>query len=151
MNILVSACLLGVNCRYDGQGQYHPSLQAHFNTHTFIPVCPEQLGGLPTPRVPAERQGNLIMTKDGQDVTAAFQKGAEEALRLAKLYHCSLAILKERSPSCGAQQIYDGSFEGHLISGTGVTAELLVSHGIKVIGESEIDAYFNTLDTSTSC
>lgn len=142
MNILVSACLLGVNCRYDGKGQLASSLLPLLKTHTLIPVCPEQLGGLQTPRPPAERQGNLVYTKVGTDVTPAFVKGAAETLKLAKLYNCELAILKERSPSCGAKQIYDGSFSGNLIDGIGVTAQLLVAHGISVIGESEITNYF---------
>ncbi len=142
MNILVSACLLGVNCRYDGKGQLAHALLPLLKEHTLIPICPEQLGGLQTPRPPAERQGKVITTKDGQDVTMSFTKGAEETLKLAQLYHCKLAILKERSPSCGAKQIYDGSFSGTLIDGSGVTAKLLMAHGISVIGESEINNYF---------
>nr|WP_302597348.1 DUF523 domain-containing protein [uncultured Cellulosilyticum sp.] len=143
MNILVSACLLGVNCRYDGTGQLTEPLLSLLNEHTLIPVCPEQLGGLQTPRPPSELKNNLVVTKAGQDVTTAFKKGAEETLKLAQLYHCNLAILKERSPSCGAKQIYDGSFSAHLIKGMGVTASLLMAHGIQVIGESEITNFFN--------
>ena len=142
MNILVSACLLGVNCRYDGKSQFATDLQPLFETHNLIPVCPEQLGGLTTPRVPAERQGERIVTQDGQNVTGAFTRGAQEALKLAKMYHCTLAILKERSPSCGNQQIYDGSFSGTLTEGAGVTAKLLMANGITVIGESQIASYF---------
>lgn len=145
MNILISACLLGVNCRYDGKGQLFTPLLPLLKEHTLIPICPEQLGGLPTPRVPAERIQDKVMTKSGQDVTAAFTKGAEEALKLAKLYNCDLAILKERSPSCGAKQIYDGSFTGKLVEGMGVTATLLTQNGIPVIGESEISTYFSNL------
>lgn len=143
MNILVSACLLGVNCRYDGKGQMAPPLLPLLAEHTLIPICPEQLGGLPTPRIPAERINTQVFTKLGQDVTAAFTKGAEETLKLAQLYHCELAILKERSPSCGAKQIYDGNFSGQLIDGMGVTAELLIQNNIPVIGESEINSYFS--------
>lgn len=142
MNILVSACLLGVNCRYNGTGQLSKSLLALLDEHTLIPVCPEQLGGLQTPRPPAELKAHLVLTKSGLDVTSAFEKGAEETLKLAKLYHCDLAILKERSPSCGAKEIYDGSFSGQLIAGSGITATLLIAHSIQVIGESEISHYF---------
>lgn len=143
MNILVSACLLGVNCRYDGRSQFATPLLPLLKTHTLIPICPEQLGGLPTPRIPAERIDEQIFTKSGQNVTSQFIQGAEETLKLAQLYNCKLAILKERSPSCGAKQIYDGSFSGKLINGMGVTAALLIENGIKVIGESEITTYFS--------
>lgn len=142
MNILVSACLLGVNCRYDGTGKLFEPLRSLLEEHTLIPVCPEQLGGLQTPRPPAELKGHCLLTKSGIDVTSAFKKGAEETLKLARLYHCNLAILKERSPSCGAKQIYDGSFSGQLIEGSGITASLLMAHGIEVIGESEVSHYF---------
>lgn len=148
MNILVSACLLGVNCRYDGQGKLHEALLSLLKEHQLIPVCPEQLGGLQTPRPPAEIQGDFVRTQAGTDVTAHFQKGANETLKLAKLYNCQLAILKERSPSCGAKQIYDGSFSGHLTPGKGITAELLIQHGITVIGESEITTYFSNQKAS---
>lgn len=144
MNILVSACLLGTNCRYDGTGHLDPNLLSLLEKHTLIPICPEQLGGLPTPRPPAECQGNLVVTKAGVDVTTQFIKGAEETLKLAQLYHCDLAILKERSPSCGSKQIYDGHFSGSLINGAGATAKLLMAHGINVIGESEVKHYFES-------
>lgn len=138
MNILVSACLLGVNCRYDGTGVLIEELVDAFAKHHIIPVCPEQLGGLMTPRTPAERVGDRILTKTGEDVTEEYTRGAEEVLKLAKLYDCKLAILKERSPSCGYGRIYDGTFSGKMVDGEGITAEFLVKNGIKVIGESEI-------------
>ncbi|MFR4440281.1 MAG: DUF523 domain-containing protein, partial [Hungatella sp.] len=100
--------------------------------------CPEQLGGMATPRLPAERQGDRVINKAGEDVTEHYQKGAEETLKLAKLYQCSCAILKERSPSCGCGQIYDGTFSRTLTDGDGVTARLLKEHGIVVMGESEL-------------
>ena len=109
--------------------------------HTLIPVCGEILGGLPTPRVSAERQGERVVTADGRDVTAAYRRGAEEVLRLAERYGCKAAILKERSPSCGSGRIYDGTFTGTLTDGWGVTAELLRDHGICVIGESEAETW----------
>ena len=139
MTILVSACLLGCPCRYDGKSKPNATLLALMEQHTLIPVCPEQMGGLPTPRVPAERRGAGVFTEDGTDVTPQYRRGAEEALRLAKLYGCTCAILKERSPSCGSGQIYDGSFSRTLVDGDGVTAALLKQQGIAVYGESEVD------------
>lgn len=141
MKILVSACLLGVRCRYDGKSKPHPAVERLLEQHTLIPVCGEILGGLPTPRVSAERQGARVVTADGRDVTAAYRRGAEEVLRLAERYGCKAAILKERSPSCGSGRIYDGTFTGTLTDGWGVTAELLRDHGICVIGESEAETW----------
>ena len=142
MNVLVSACLLGMSCRYDGASRADPRVTALLKTHTLIPFCPEVMGGLPTPRAPAERRGGRIVTKSGDDVTAQYERGAREALRLARLYGCTLAILKERSPSCGHGVIHDGSFSGALTSGDGVTAALLLANGIDVIGESEVERRF---------
>lgn len=141
MTILVSACLLGVSCRYDGKSKPHPDVLRLKEKHTLIPVCGEIMGGLPTPRTPAERQGERVVTKDGRDVIVAYQRGAEEVLRLAKLYGAAVAVLKERSPSCGSGVIYDGTFTGTLTDGYGVTAQLLRDNGIRVIGESEIDTW----------
>ena len=138
MRILVSACLLGVGCRYDGQSNQLPQLEQLMKKHTCIPVCPEIFGGLPTPRVPAERQGNKVITRDGQDVTENFIRGTAEVLRLADLYHCKAALLKERSPSCGSGQIYDGTFTKTLVEGDGLTAQMLKKKGITVYGESQI-------------
>ena len=143
--ILVSACLLGICCRYDGRGNPNEaviSLLKHDDI-TLIPVCPEQLGGLPTPRIPSERCGEEVMNRAGENVTLQFIRGAEVALNVAKLYGCTTAILKERSPSCGCGKIYDGSFSGTLIDGDGVTAELLRREGIAVFGESRIDEIFD--------
>ena len=139
MTILVSACLLGCPCRYDGKSKPNDAVLALMEHHTLIPICPEQMGGLATPRVPAERKDGGVFTERGGDVTEQYRRGAEEALRLARLYGCKYAILKERSPSCGSGQIYDGSFSRRLIDGDGVTAQLLKAHGITVLGESEVD------------
>lgn len=136
--ILVSACLLGTACRYDGKSVPCASLLEQLDGLRLIPVCPEQLGGLPTPRIPCERQGQRVVSKTGTDTTQQYQRGAHEALRLAKLFGCKAALLKERSPSCGCGQIYDGSFSKTLVGGDGVTAELLKQHGIAVFGESRI-------------
>lgn len=136
--ILVSACLLGTACRYDGKSVPCASLLEQLDGLRLIPVCPEQLGGLPTPRIPCERQGQRVVSKTGTDTTQQYQRGAQEALRLAKLFGCKAALMKERSPSCGCGQIYDGSFSKTLVGGDGVTAELLKQHGIAVFGESRI-------------
>ena len=138
MNILVSACLLGVNCRYNAQPVACQAVLALMEQHTLIPVCPEQLGGLPTPRAPSERRCGGVFMITGEDVTEQYRAGAAEALRLARLYGCSCAILKEHSPSCGSGAIYDGSFTGTLTSGDGVTGETLRAAGITVLGETEL-------------
>ena len=138
-SILISACLLGVRCRYDGGSKPQPDAMRLAERYRLIPVCPEQLGGLTTPRLPSERTGAQVVMRDGTDVTAAYRRGAEEALRLAELFDCRAAILKERSPSCGSGEIYDGSFSGALTAGDGVTAEVLKRYGIAVYGESQSD------------
>ena len=140
-NVLISACLLGVSCRYDGlskplDAKIIENLRSRYH---LIPICPEIFGGLPTPRIPAEIQADRrVLRKDGKDITDEYKKGAKEALRLAKLFDCKLAILKERSPSCGSGVIYDGSFTGNKINGDGITAELLKKEGIRIIGGSEL-------------
>lgn len=138
--ILVSACLLGICCRYDGKGNPNEAVISLLNRDdvVLIPVCPEQLGGMSTPRIPSERLNGCVINRSGEDVTDHFLRGAEEALRLAKLYNCQTAIMKERSPSCGCGRIYDGSFSGTLTEGNGMTAELLLQNGIRVFGESRI-------------
>ena len=138
--ILISACLLGTSCRYDGGSKPVLSVEALMGRYQLVPVCPEQLGGLPTPREPSERQGDTVVTRSGADVTAQYRRGAEQALHLARVFGCKKAVLKERSPSCGAGEIYDGTFSGTLIPGDGVTAALLQANGIEVFGESEIEA-----------
>ncbi len=140
MRLLISACLLGVCCRYDGASKPHPLVLALAARHTLIPVCPEQLGGLATPRPPAERRDGLVVTEDGGDRTMQYRRGAAETLRLYRLLGCEGAILKERSPSCGKGAIYDGTFSKTLVEGDGVTAELLRANGIPVYGESQLEA-----------
>ena len=139
MKILVSACLLGLRCRYDGQSKRMDGLERLLALPvSLVPICPEVFGGLPTPRTPAERQGERIRTRDGRDVTENYRRGAEEALRLAQLLGARTALLKERSPSCGSGEIYDGTFTGTVVEGWGVTAELLRREGIPVLGESRM-------------
>ena len=138
-NILVSACLLGIGCRYDGKHKANPGVEKLIGKYNLIPVCPEIFGGLPTPRTPSERIGDKVMMQDGTDVTENYHRGAKEALELCRIYGIKVAILKERSPSCGKGEIYDGSFSGTLTERDGVSAELLMKNGIRVIGESEIN------------
>ena len=139
MNILVSACLLGVACRYDGKSKPVEWVLDLGDKFTLVPFCPEVYGGLTTPRLPSEIVGDKVLHNDGTDVTEQYKKGAEEALRVAKLYNCRYAILKEKSPSCGKGKIYSGNFDRTLIDGDGITTRLLTENGIKVFGESEID------------
>ena len=134
--LLISACLMGFNCKYNGGNNALPeqeleTLKQHYR---LIPVCPELAGGLPTPRVPSERQGERVITRDGRDVTEAFQKGAEIAAALVKKYHIRRALLKSNSPSCGSGTVYDGSFSGILIRGDGVTAEYLKQLDVEISG-----------------
>lgn len=145
MKVLISACLLGCACRYDGKSKPHPLAQELARRGLAVPVCPEQLGGLPTPRTPSERQGQRVMMENGRDVTAEYRRGAEEALAVARLYGCQMAVLKERSPSCGHGEVYDGTFTGTLTTGDGVTAELLRENGIAVCGESDLPDLLNEL------
>ena len=141
--ILVSACLLGVNCRYDGKNGKNDAVLGLMEEFDLIPVCPEQLGGMETPRKPSERQKGegavCVKNSGGEDVTDYYRRGAEETLKLARLYGCRYAVLKERSPSCGSGVIYDGTFSGNKIPGDGVTAELLKANGIVTVGESGIE------------
>ncbi len=141
VSVLISACLLGASCRYDGKSKPLDSALIHAlkERYHLIPICPEIFGGLPTPRIPAEIQSDRrVLRKDGVDITAAYQKGAEEALRLAEIFGCDMAILKERSPSCGCGEIYDGTFTSTRIQGDGITAACFKANGIRVYGESDI-------------
>lgn len=144
MNLLISACLMGVRCRYDGGTNRLECLDELLERHVLIPVCPEVMGGLSTPREPSEIVEGRVMTRDGRDVTEAFQRGAEEAVRLAKLCGCPCALLKERSPSCGCGTIYDGTFGGQKCDGNGLAAAALLREGVRVIGESKVDELLET-------
>ena len=137
MKILVSSCLLGCKCRYDGNDNRIEAIIDLEKKYELIPVCPEELGGLPTPRVPAEIVDGQVLTRDGEDVTIEFQRGAQLALEAALSAGCEMAILKERSPSCGSGLIYDGTFSKVLVPGDGVTAKRLKNAGIRVFGESQ--------------
>ena len=138
-NVLVSACLLGFCCRYDGKGKKFPAVEELMDLCNLIPVCPEQMGGLTTPRKPAEQRGDKVAAEDGSDVTKEYRRGAEEAVKAASLYGCRYALLKERSPSCGSGKVYDGTFSRTLIEGDGRAAAALKSRGVMVFGESRIE------------
>ncbi|MBQ3104202.1 MAG: DUF523 domain-containing protein [Oscillospiraceae bacterium] len=146
--VLVSACLLGQSCRYDGKSKPHADVQKLLTCCHVVPVCPEIMGGLATPRPPAERCGEKVINRVGTDVTEQYCRGGEETLRLAKLFGCDTAILKERSPSCGSGEIYDGTFTKSLRAGDGVTAELLKKNGIRVMGESGIADFLKECNTN---
>ena len=139
MNILVSACLLGAYCRFDGQLIGDERVIRLAEEHTLIPVCPEVYGGLPTPRLPGEIRGGRVFDKAGSDVTEPYSRGALAALEFARLTKCQYAVLKARSPSCGSGLIYDGSFSGRLVPGDGLTAALLKENGIAVLTPEELD------------
>lgn len=131
--VIVSACLAGINCRYDCQNKLNQKIKKMLEDGEAIAVCPEQLGGLSTPRSPAENQSNKIINKNGEDVTAQYQKGAAEALKIAQSIGAKTAFLKTKSPMCGYQYIYDGGFNGALVEGHGVFAELLVKNNFNII------------------
>ena len=137
--ILVSGCLLGLNCRYKGDNCKNARVLELAKRHTLIGVCPEQMGGLATPRDPSERVGDKVLSNSGADVTKEYEYGAQAALTLAKLNDVDFAILKSRSPSCGSGEIYDGTFSGRRVSGDGVCAGLLKANGIPVYTEDELD------------
>ena len=145
MNILVSRCLLGEPCRYDGQSRPVPEIrQLEAAGHVLIPICPEVAGGLSTPRPPAERQKDgRVVNETGEDVTEAYRKGAELAVSLAQTYGCQAAVLKAKSPSCGNGAIYDGTFSRRLASGWGVAAERLRALGLTIVDEKDWQALLN--------
>ena len=136
--ILVSACLLGVDCKYNGGNNYNDKVVEYLKDKEVIPICPEIMGGLSTPRYPSERVSNKVINNQNIDVTNEYTKGAEQALKLAKLFNVKKALLKAKSPSCGNGKIYDGTFTNTLIDGKGITTELLESNGIEVITEQNL-------------
>ena len=138
--VLISACLAGINCKFNGENNLLSSgvLDEISKKYHLLFVCPEVFGGLGTPREPAEMKDGLVVTKTAKDVSENFKFGAEICLKIAKLNGCKKAILKARSPSCGSGQIYDGSFTKKLILGDGVAAKLLNENGILVFSEDEI-------------
>ena len=139
MKIMVSACLAGENCKYNGGNNRNESVLKLVDGNEVITVCPEQMGGLPTPRVPSEICDGLVMTRDGQNVDREFRIGAEKCLDIARREKPDLIILQSRSPSCGVKQRYDGTFTGNLINDSGVTAKLLMEYGYRVVDVEDLD------------
>lgn len=131
--ILVSACLLGIYCRYDGRCETDERVMALSRDHVLIPVCPEQLGGLPTPRAAVELLDGRAVTRDGADLTEAFERGVGQAMRVAGLTGARMAVLQPRSPSCGRGIIYDGTFSGTRVEGDGVLAQALAARGVTLL------------------
>lgn len=149
ISVLISACLLGSTCRYDGESRpIEEAISLKKKVH-LIPFCPEIYGGLPTPRTPCEIQGEKVIASDGTDCTEQYMRGAQEALRLSTLFDCRFALLKEKSPSCGSGSIYDGTFSRTLKSGDGITAALLKQKGIKVFNEHQIPLLIKELSKSS--
>lgn len=138
MIIMVSACLAGENCKYNGGNNRNKKVEALFNENRIIPICPEVMGGLSTPRVPSEIVHGIVMNKDGVNVDREYRCGAEMALKIAEREQPDLVILQSRSPSCGVKQRYDGTFTGTLIDEPGVTAELLMRHGFRVVDVEDL-------------
>lgn len=136
MRILVSACLLGIECKYNGEDNYTKELVSYLKEHEIVLCCPEVEGGLTTPRIPCECRGNKVFNKEGKDCTKYFEKGARRVVDKAMQENCSVAILKDSSPSCGSTMIYDGRFQGRKIKGKGRTTMLLEENGIQVYSEN---------------
>ena len=140
--ILVSGCLVGLNCKYNGTNNYNEKIDRLLKEGKAIPVCPEQLGGLTTPRAPSEIRivggKRCVFNSEGKDVTENFYRGASEVLELAKKLNIKTAILKSKSPTCGYGKIYNGNFEDQLIDGNGILTQMLLDNGIEVINSDDI-------------
>lgn len=138
MKIMVSACLAGENCKYDGGNNRNEMVLRLMDDNEVFLICPEQMGGLPTPRVPSEICNGIVTSRDGRNVDREFRAGAAKCLAIAEREQPDLIILQSRSPSCGVKQRYDGTFSGKLVDGSGVTAELLMAHGFQVVDVEEV-------------
>ena len=138
MKIMVSACLAGENCKYNGGNNRNEKVLQLMRDHEVITVCPEQMGGLPTPRVPAEIRDGVVTARDGRIVDREFRSGAEKCLEIALREEPDLVVLQSRSPSCGVKQRYDGTFTGTLVEGAGVTARLLMDRGFRVVDVEDL-------------
>lgn len=136
--ILVSACLLGTNCKYNGKNNKNDKILEYIKDKYVIPICPEVFGGLSIPRIPSEIKDNSVINKEGIDVTKYFVNGSKKTLDIAKAFDIKKAILKQKSPSCGCGKIYDGTFSGNIIDGDGITTRLLKENGIEVITEEDL-------------
>lgn len=142
MVIMISACLVGVNCRYDGRSSKNRCLLDSLKGFLLVPFCPEQLGGLTTPRLRAEIRNDRVINELGEDVTDYFLKGAKESLKIAKRISPDIIVLKSKSPSCGKDKIYDGSFQGKIVEGSGITCKLLIENGFRVMSDEEFCSFF---------
>ena len=140
MKVLVSACLLGENCKYSGGNNRNETVLAFLKDHEAGPVCPEVLGGLPAPRTPAEIVDGAVIARDGENVDQAFRRGAELALDIARRAGAELAVLQPRSPSCGVRQVYDGTFSGRRVPGMGVFARLLAENGFRLLEPEALES-----------
>ena len=138
MKILVSACLMGQNCKYNGGNNYSEKVMEFVTGHEVIAVCPESLGGLPIPRVPSEIKDGTVINREGVSVDKEFREGAQKALKIALDNNVDLAILQSRSPSCGTKEVYDGTFSGTKIPGKGIFAQLLADAGIKTVDPEDL-------------
>ncbi len=141
MKIMVSACLAGKNCKYNGGNNQNENVLQLIAEHEVITVCPEQMGGLPTPRIPSEICNGVVMTKDGRNVDKEFRLGAAKCLEIARRERPDLIVLQSRSPSCGVKQRYDGTFSGALLEGAGVTAQLLIKNGFQVVDVEDLSDF----------
>lgn len=137
--ILVSACLLGDNCKYNGGNNYSKKVELLKERYNIVPICPEVFGGLKAPRVPSEIKDDAVINKNGKDVTFNFNEGAHKVINIVNFLHIKKAVLMERSPSCGVHQIYNGKFNGTLINGMGYTSRLLKAKGVQLYTIDEID------------
>lgn len=146
INILVSACLLGENCKWNGRNNSRENIIKLKEKYNLIPFCAEVLGGLPTPRIPSEIRGNKVFNQVELEVTQFFTRGAQRALEVAISNNCKYAILKDHSPSCGVTKVYDGTFSRNLIEGQGITARLLQRNKIKVFSDENVDELIKLLE-----
>lgn len=141
--IIVSACLLGDKCRYDGHSNYVPLIKELKEKYEIIVICPEVNGGLSIPRIPSEIKGDRVINKKGKDVTKYFDKGVDYVMQVVKYFNIKKAVLKEKSPSCGVHYIYDGSHTGKVIDGQGWLTRKLVEFGVSIYNENEIEELLN--------
>lgn len=146
LKILVSACLAGYRCRYDGKLKGDPRIERLVSSGIAVPVCPEVLGGLPVPRIPSEIQGERVVNAEGKDVTSEYHRGAEESLRICRDNGCVLAVLKAKSPACGCGEVYDGTFSRTLIRGNGILAGMLEKEGVPVYTEQDIETVLKFIE-----
>lgn len=138
MRILVSACLLGENCKYNGGNNYNPAVAEFVKDKEVLPICPEMMAGMGCPRIPIEIVDGVLMDRDGNNVDAAMRKAVEQAMEMIRKEDIQCAVLQSRSPTCGVNQIYDGSFTGKLIEGSGVLAQALKLVGYRVVDAEDI-------------